>query len=68
MNGWQLFREYMAMLDSAWVLIQDVFPKRKPGAGRPPKPVRKIFNTILYVLYSGCQRNSVFEDKGETPL
>lgn len=62
---WKLFREYMRILDIVWPLIRDVFPARKPGAGRPPKPMRQVINTILYVLYTGCQWNAVFEDKGD---
>jgi transposase len=28
---------------------------RKPGAGRPPKPARQVFEGIVYVLRTGCQ-------------
>ncbi|MFN9707767.1 MAG: IS5 family transposase, partial [Burkholderiales bacterium] len=28
---------------------------RKPGAGRPPKPARLVFEAIVYVLRTGCQ-------------
>lgn len=28
---------------------------RKPGAGRPPKPARQMFDAIVYVLRTGCQ-------------
>jgi len=28
---------------------------RKPGAGRPPKPARQVFEAIVYVLRTGCQ-------------
>ncbi len=28
---------------------------RKPGAGRPPKPARQVFEAVVYVLRTGCQ-------------
>ncbi len=28
---------------------------RKPGAGRPAKPARQVFEAIVYVLRTGCQ-------------
>lgn len=28
---------------------------RRPGAGRPPKPARLVFEAIVYVLRTGCQ-------------
>lgn len=28
---------------------------RTPGAGRPPKPARQVFEAIVYVLRTGCQ-------------
>jgi len=28
---------------------------RNPGAGRPPKPARLVFEAIVYVLRTGCQ-------------
>ena len=28
---------------------------RKPGAGRPPKPARLVFEAIMFVLRTGCQ-------------
>lgn len=62
---WKLFREYMRILDIVWPLIRDVFPARMPGAGRPPKPMRQVISTILYVLCTGCQWKAVFEDKGD---
>jgi transposase len=43
------------------VLIPAHVPKqvetyvRKPGAGRPPKPARQVFEAVVYVLRTGCQ-------------
>ena len=28
---------------------------RKPGAGRPRKPARQVFEAVVYVLRTGCQ-------------
>lgn len=28
---------------------------RRPGAGRPPKPVRRALEAVIYVLRTGCQ-------------
>ena len=28
---------------------------RKPGAGRPPKPARQVFEAVVSVLRTGCQ-------------
>ena len=29
--------------------------RRKPGAGRPPKPARQVFAAVVFVLRTGCQ-------------
>ena len=41
----------------AWRLFADVFPPAPPkrGRGMPHAPCRKILNTLLYVLITGCR-------------
>ena len=51
--------------DSFWERVEPLLPsraidpkkayKRKPGAGRPAKPARLVFEAIVYVLRTGCQ-------------
>ncbi len=57
--------ESWVVTDEFWqrveVLIPAHVPKqvetyvRKPGAGRPPKPARQVFEAVVYVLRTGCQ-------------
>ena len=51
--------------DEFWRRVEPLIPVRqrstereylrKPGAGRPPKPPRLVFEAIVYVLRTGCQ-------------
>ena len=51
--------------DEFWERVEPLIPERarvkgkeylrKPGAGRPPKPARQVFEAIMYVLRTGCQ-------------
>ena len=51
--------------DEFWQRVEPLIPQRvvspykvylrKPGAGRPPKPPRQVFEGIVYVLRTGCQ-------------
>lgn len=51
--------------DEFWRRVEPLVPQRvvpadkqyqrKPGAGRPPKPARQVFEAIVYVLRTGCQ-------------
>src|SRR5919202_4548622 len=43
--------------DLEWRLFADVFPPApsKRGRGMPHAPLRKILNTLLYVLITGCR-------------
>ena len=51
--------------DDFWARVEPLVPARvpaagkqyvrKPGAGRPPKPARQVFEAIVYVLRTGCQ-------------
>ena len=48
-----------------WQRVEPLIPQRartpekqyvrKPGAGRPSKPARQVFEAIVYVLRTGCQ-------------
>lgn len=54
-----------AVTDEFWQRVEPLIPRReapadkqyqrKPGAGRPPKPARQVFEAIVYVLRTGCQ-------------
>lgn len=52
--------------DEFWRRVEPLIPARrtpsadkqyvrKPGAGRPPKSARQVFEGIVYVLRTGCQ-------------
>lgn len=51
--------------DALWQRVEPLVPQRalvagkqyvrKPGAGRPAKPARLVFEAIVYVLRTGCQ-------------
>lgn len=50
--------------DEFWQRVEPFIPARpvvdkiyvrKPGAGRPPKPARQVFEAIVYVLRTGSQ-------------
>jgi transposase len=51
--------------DEFWRRVEPLVPQRvqpagkqyvrKPGAGRPAKPARLVFEAIVYVLRTGCQ-------------
>ena len=51
--------------DEFWARVEPLIPElqratraqylRKPGAGRPPKPARQVFEAVVYVLRTGCQ-------------
>lgn len=51
--------------DEFWARVEPLIPARpaamrrrrvrKPGAGRPPKPARLVFEAVVYVLRTGCQ-------------
>jgi len=55
------------LTDEFWQRVQPLIPsiprnsveekvyRRKPGAGRPAKPERLVFEAIIYVLRTGCQ-------------
>lgn len=57
--------ESWLVTDAFWQRVELLLPgrkidsskvyQRKPGAGRPPKPARQVFEAIVYVLRTGCQ-------------
>ncbi len=57
--------ESWAVTDAFWSRVEPLIPARKvdpkkkylrkPGAGRPAKPARQIFEAVVYVLRTGCQ-------------
>src|SRR5215471_11992105 len=48
---------FAGVSDLEWRLFEDVFPPAPPKRGRgiPHAPFRKILNTLLYVLITGCR-------------
>ena len=40
--------------DEQWEEIQDFFPQRVGGKGRPARPSRQMLNGIFWILYSGA--------------
>ena len=69
---WDLFKEYMFILDAIWPLVQSQIPpvrdpnkayKRKSGAGRKRTWNRTLINTIFYALMTGIQWNAITPDK-----
>ena len=59
--------ESWVVSDDFWARVEPLVPpravvmreastrQRKPGAGRPPKPARQVFEAVVYVLRTGCQ-------------
>ena len=57
--------ESWVVTDEFWKRVEPLVPartvlrgkayQRVPGAGRPPKPARQVFEAIVYVLRTGCQ-------------
>ena len=57
--------ESWVVTDEFWARVEPLVPARvavpgktyvrKPGAGRPPKPARQVFEAVVYVLRTGCQ-------------
>lgn len=57
--------ESWVVTDDFWCRVEPLIPLRqplvdkeyvrKPGAGRPRKPARLVFEAIVYVLRTGCQ-------------
>ena len=57
--------ESWVVTDDFWKRVEPLIPVRerpasqeylrKPGAGRPPKPARQVFEAVVYVLRTGCQ-------------
>jgi putative transposase len=56
--------ESWVVTDELWQWVEPLIPPRtaadriyvrKPGACRPPKPARLVFEAIVYVLRTGCQ-------------
>ena len=47
---------FAGLSDLEWQLFADLFPAPlKRGRGMPPTPFRKVVNTLLYVLITGCR-------------
>ena len=48
---------FEGLSDLEWKLFADLFPPEptKRGRGMPATPFRKVVNTLLYVLITGCR-------------
>jgi transposase len=48
---------FEGLSDLEWKLFADLFPPEPPkrGRGMPHTPFRKVVNTLLYVLITGCR-------------
>jgi transposase len=48
---------FEGLTDWEWKLFADIFSLEPPkrGRGMPPTPFRKVVNTLLYVLITGCR-------------
>ncbi|HEX2279393.1 MAG TPA: transposase [Candidatus Tectomicrobia bacterium] len=48
---------FEGLSDLEWHLFADIFPPAslKRGRGMPHTPFRKVVNTLLYVLITGCR-------------
>ena len=57
--------ESWEVTEAFWQRVEPLIPARvatrrkkyvrQPGAGRPPKPARQVFEAVVYVLRTGCQ-------------
>jgi len=57
-NSWVVTDDFWARVEPLIPVRQRLDSKeylRKPGAGRPPKPARQVFEAVMYVLRTGCQ-------------
>ena len=64
--------ESWVVSDDFWARVEPLVPARvsaahktylrKPGAGRPAKPARQVFEAIVYVLRTGCQWKALPRD------
>lgn len=62
-----------AVTDAFWQRVEPLIPQpsrdpdkeylRKPGAGRPRKPDRLVFEAIVYVLRTGCQWKALPQER-----
>ena len=65
--------ESWVLTDTIWQRVEPLIRQRapspdktylrKPGAGRPPKPARQVFETIVYVLRTGCRRKALPKER-----
>src|SRR5437763_15745840 len=48
---------FEGMSDLEWRLFEDIFPPAPPkrGRGMPHVPLRKLVNTLLSILITGCR-------------
>jgi transposase len=65
--------ESWVVTDDFWERVEPLIPVctrpvdkqfiRKAGAERPPKPARQVFEAVVYVLRTGCQRKALPKER-----
>ena len=49
-------QRFEGMSDAEWELVEDIFPdKAKKSRGMPTAYPRKILNSLLFILITGCR-------------
>jgi transposase len=46
---------FEGLSDLEWKLFEDALPPRRRGPGRMSCPMRRVLNSLLYVLITGCR-------------
>ena len=60
---------FTKLTQQEWLLIKSFLPQAlfEPRVGRPPADFHKVFNTIFYVLDSGCKWENIPKNKSFVP-
>lgn len=60
---------FTGLSDLEWELFAKIFetPGKKRGRGMPPSPFRKVINTLLYILITGCRWCDIPKEESFAP-